>query len=127
MAGVWGLQEDTLAQEQSWAPKRKSPGRFAQAVFILRFESAFASRFWRLPRRSYEANLAMVPAKPVTPERLRSPLKNRHRSLLDVAQILFLGYITRAMLSSSRWKASSVLPNIPTRLTAVRASSGDTP
>jgi hypothetical protein len=28
------------------------------------------------------------------------------------------GYITKAMLSSSRWKTSSVLPIIPTRLTA---------
>jgi hypothetical protein len=36
-------------------------------------------------------------------------------------------YITRAMLSSSRWKASNVLPNKPTLLTAVRASSGETP
>ena len=36
-------------------------------------------------------------------------------------------YMTRAMFSSSRWKASRVLPNIPTLLTALRASSAETP
>src|SRR5215469_14862894 len=34
-------------------------------------------------------------------------------------------YITRAMLSSSRWKTSSVLPIMPTRLTAWRAASAE--
>ena len=36
-------------------------------------------------------------------------------------------YITKAMFSSSRWNASRVPPSMPTRLTAFRASSAETP
>ena len=36
-------------------------------------------------------------------------------------------YITRAMRSTSRWNTSSVLPIMPTLLTAWRAASAETP
>ena len=86
----------------------ESPGRFARAIHF-RFRS-----------RDHVQVRAFV--APCCFSEILSPLF----AYFWLSPVMHL-YMTKAMLSSSCWNASNVLPRSPTRLTAVRAASAETP